>query len=120
MKSDTLKTYAELLKEKGMLLEAELFGQEDKKARILTYDSREVKEDTIFICKGAAFKEEYLQSAVEKGAVLYVSEKKYSLTKDVPYLIVKDVRKAMPVLADFFYHSAWEDMTVIGIGGTTK
>lgn len=118
MKSDTLKTYAELLKEKGMLLEAELFGQEDKKARILTYDSREVKEDTIFICKGAAFKEEYLQSAVEKGAVLYVSEKKYSLTKDVPYLIVKDVRKAMPVLADFFYHSAWEDMTVIGIGGT--
>lgn len=118
MKSYTLKTYAALLEENKMLKEAAFFGQEEKEARILTYDSREVGKDTIFICKGAAFKEEYLQMAVQNGAILYVSEKKYDLPTEIPYLIVRDIRKAMPVLADYFYNSAWEEMTVIGVGGT--
>ncbi len=118
MKSYTLKQYADLLEQNDLLLCSELYGQEEKEAYILTYDSREVKADTIFICKGAAFKAEYLESAVEKGAILYISEKTYELKKEVPHLIVKDIRKAMPILADFFYNSAWEDLTVIGVGGT--
>ena len=54
---------------------------------MLTYDSREVTENTMFICKGAAFKEEYLTSAVEKGAILYISEKEYDTGKEIPHIL---------------------------------
>lgn len=117
-KSDTLKTYADLMEECGLLVKAEFFGQEDTHPEVLTYDSREVTENTMFICKGAAFKEEYLTSAVEKGAILYISEKEYDTGKDIPHILVKDIRKAMAVLADVFYGSAWKELTVTGIGGT--
>ena len=85
-KSDTLKTYADLMEECGLLVKAEFFGQEDTHPEVLTYDSREVTENTMFICKGAAFKEEYLTSAVEKGAILYISEKEYDTGKDIPHI----------------------------------
>lgn len=117
-KSDTLKTYADLMEECGLLVKAEFFGQEDTHPEVLTYDSREVTENTMFICKGAEFKEEYLTSAVEKGAILYISEKEYDTGKDIPHILVKDIRKAMAVLADVFYGSAWKELTVTGIGGT--
>ena len=54
------------MEECGLLVKAEFFGQEDTHPEVLTYDSREVTENTMFICKGAAFKEEYLTSAVER------------------------------------------------------
>ena len=108
----------DLMEECGLLVKAEFFGQEDTHPEVLTYDSREVTENTMFICKGAAFKEEYLTSAVEKGAILYISEKEYDTGKDIPHILVKDIRKAMAVLADVFYGSAWKELTVTGIGGT--
>ncbi len=40
----------------------------------LTFDSRTVREHTAFICKGAAFRPEYLEAAVQNGAVCYISE----------------------------------------------
>ncbi|MCU6410615.1 hypothetical protein KW819_22900, partial [Enterobacter quasiroggenkampii] len=98
-KSDTLKTYADLMEASGLLMEAALYGQEETHPDVLTYDSREVKANTMFICKGAAFKETYLVSAIEKGAVLYISERKYETGKDVPFLLVSDIRKAMAILA---------------------
>lgn len=117
-KNDTLKTYADLMEERGLLVKASFYGQEEIHPEVLTYDSREVTERTIFICKGAAFKEEYLNSAVEKGAVLYISEKEYRTEKEVPFILVKDIRKAMAILADSFYGSPWKELTVIGVGGT--
>lgn len=113
-----MKVYASLLQEQGLLKECQLYGQEEMVVSTLTYDSNLVKEDTLFICKGAAFKEQYLQDAVKKGAVCYISETRYALEEEVPYLLVTDIRKAMPFIADKFYNSAWEDLTVIGIGGT--
>src|SRR5699024_12262245 len=58
-------------------------SQEDSHPEVLTYDLWEVTKNTMFICKGAAFKEEYLTSAVEKGAILYISEKEYDTGKDI-------------------------------------
>ena len=42
-KSDTLKTYADLMEASGLLMEAALYGQEETHPDVLTYDSREVK-----------------------------------------------------------------------------
>lgn len=117
MRYYTIREYAELLKQHDMLIESSLCGKGDVVIRLLTYDSREVTENTMFICKGAAFKPVYLRNSVEQGAVCYISEKKYEL-EDVPYILVKDIRKAMAVLANFFYNKPWEDLTVVGVGGT--
>lgn len=87
-----------------------------KKVLFLTFDSREAKEGTLFICKGAGFREKFLRDAVDLGAVAYVSEKSYDVT--VPGIIVSDIRKAMAVLADKFYGSAWKKLNIIAFGGT--
>ena len=109
--------YVELLKNADLIENVDLKGWEEKIAEGLTYDSRTVTDGTIFICKGQAFKESYLAGAKEKGAILYISEKAYE-NVDIPYIIVKDIRKAMLELSNFFFQKPWEDLTVIGTGGT--
>lgn len=118
MINHTMKKFAELLEKRGLLVKAECFGKEEVEIANLTYASKEVTDNTLFICKGAAFKEEYLQEALRRGAVCYVSEVCYEAEQEVPHMIVTDIRKAMPILANLFFNAAWEDINVIGIGGT--
>ena len=113
-----LKFYADLMAEKNNLAELELYSNDGEIIRHLTYNSKDVVPGTLFICKGAAFKPEYLLQAVKAGAVCYVSEKPYPEAGEFPHIIVKDIRSAMPDLADSFYCSAWEDIHMIGFGGT--
>lgn len=115
---DTLGSYALLLENARMMTEFYSNGLEDLLVQGLTYDSRLVEEGTLFICKGAAFKAEYLDAAIEKGAVAYVSEKKYDTKEDVPYILVEDIRKAMPPLAEKFFRTPWKELIITGIGGT--
>lgn len=82
----------------------------------LTFDSRKVQPGTLFICKGASFKEEYLKSAIAQGAVAYLSETAYDL--DIPALIVSDVRKAMAVVARHFFDYPDEKLDLIGVTAT--
>ena len=114
-----LSEYVNILKKAGLVIDADLLGKDQEIARGLTYDSRAVETGTVFICKGQAFKESYLESAVEKGAVLYVSENKYQVKAgEIPFILVNDIRRAMLELSNFFYQKPWEDLTVIGTGGT--
>ncbi len=82
----------------------------------ITFDSREVVPGTLFFCKGEGFKKEYLDSAIEKGAAAYVSEKDYGV--GIPYILVKDIRDAMASMADEFYDHAWKSFPLIGITGS--
>lgn len=118
MKKHRLEEFIEKLIKEGLFLEAECFGKEKEEILHLTYNSKEAAENTLFICKGAAFKEDYLEEALKQGALGYISEKRYESCGEVPYILVTDIRKAMPILADMFFNSAWEDINVIGIGGT--
>ena len=118
MKKYTLEAYAQLLQNARMMKEFYSCGKEDAQIEYLTYDSREVVEGTLFICKGAAFKAEYLDAAIRKGAVAYVSEVKYDTEVDVPYFLVDDIRKAMPYLAEKFDNAPWKSLNIVGIGGT--
>lgn len=118
MMSYTLKQYKELLEAEGLLAKSDLKGKEDTVVLNLTYDSKEASADTLFICKGAAFKPAYLEEAVKKGAVCYVSEAVYETDTDVAYLIVTDIRRAMALLGNQFYNRAWEELHLVGIGGT--
>lgn len=80
-------------------------------------DSREIVPNTLFICKGAAFKEEYLAGAVEAGAVAYVSERAYPGVA-VPCVLVSDIRAAMAALADSAYSHPSAKLDICAFTGT--
>ena len=89
MKSYRICEYIEKLEQRGMIERYELYGKDDTIVDMLTYNSKEAAENTLFICKGAAFKLTYLREALSKGAVCYISEKKFELEGQVPYILVK-------------------------------
>ncbi len=118
MKYDTLDSYVSLLKACGSFKEAELLGKGGSEIRLLTYNSKAVIPGTLFICKGAAFKQAYLEEAVSRGAVAYVAETPYELEDPVPVILVEDIRKAMPPMAEKFFNEAWKELKITGFGGT--
>lgn len=87
-----------------------------------TDDSRMARPGTLFVCKGAAFKREYLLGAIEAGAVAYVSEVDYEVSRDagrpVPCLLVNDVRRALGLLADAAYDHPSGRVKVCAFTGT--
>ncbi len=90
--------------------------EHDVEITSITYDSRQVVSDSLFICKGAAFKEEYLISSVESGAVAYLSETQYNV--NIGGILVKDIRKAMAVASACFYENPSKNLDILGITGT--
>ena len=98
----TLNDYIALLEGRG-LLTAPVPVDVNRSApvELVSYDSREVVPGTLFLCKGAHFKEEFLQMARDRGAIAYVSETPYPEI-DLPCLQVNDMRRTIAPLADLF------------------
>lgn len=118
MEKYNLKKYLEILKENNLLLESNISEELlEKQVEDITYDSREVKENTLFICKGANFKEEYLEKSLNSGAIAYVAEEQYK-KENKPYIIVKNMRKVIAILAAFYTNYPQEKVNMIGITGT--
>ena len=84
---------------------------------LVSYDSRAVGPDTLFICKGAAFKEDYLVQAQRAGAVAYVSETNYT-DIDLPCLLVDDIRAALGPLASLAYGHPAKHLRISTFTGT--
>lgn len=82
----------------------------------LSFNSKDVKNNTLFFCKGDEFTINYLNEAKENGCNIYISEKKYNI--NIPCIIVKDIQKAMAIISAFYYDYAYQDLTLIGITGT--
>ncbi len=114
----TLSDYIALLEQRG-LLSAPIPEETDRSVPVemVSYDSREVVPGTLFICKGAHFKEEFLQMARDKGAIAYVSEQPYPKI-DLPCLLVNDMRLTIAPLADLFFDHPSGKLKVIGLTGT--
>ena len=110
MKKYTLAEYSGLLEQAHLLKCCHMADAEEKAVEYLTFDSNKVTEGTLFICKGAAFKAEYLEEAIQRGAIAYVSEKQYDTETEVPYFLVNDIRAAMPALAEKFNNAPWKDL----------
>ncbi|ULQ59856.1 hypothetical protein K7I13_00415 [Brucepastera parasyntrophica] len=72
----SVKDYIEMLAGHDQLLSADSCSEIlDSKISYMSYNSRDIKPGTMFICKGAGFKESYLLDAAVSGALVYVSEK---------------------------------------------
>lgn len=109
-----LDDYAALLEKQGLVTETKINGRDV--IRHISYNSKDIKPGTLFICKGAHFKTEYLQNAINAGACCYVSETKYDV--ECGYILVSDIRKAMGYLVNLFFENVWEKLNLIGITGT--
>lgn len=105
----------EVLKKENILLESKKANE--SLVKYLSSDSRDIKKDTLFFCKGAHYKKEYLNQAIEKGSNMYISEVKYDV-QNISYFIVNDIKKAMAVVAHKFYHYSFKNIETIGITGT--
>ncbi len=82
----------------------------------VTYNSKKVLRNTLFVCKGAGFREDYIQDAAKKGAIAYVSEIEYQVS--IPCILVSDVKRALALLASTFYEDPATKLGIIGITGT--
>ena len=109
-----LRKYEQKLKDEGLLVSTDL-PMEDSEINLVTFDSREACQGTLFLCKGAAFKEDYLRSAFERGAIAYVAGREHP---GFPGMVVSDLRKTQAILADLFYDKAWRAFPLVGITGT--
>ncbi len=105
-----IKQIIEKLKEYSLVTTCD---ENDINIDYISYDSNDVKENTLFICKGTNFKKEYLESAIKKGAVFYISEKDYEVS--IPKIIVNNSRKALAITSNSFYP---DNLFKIGITGT--
>ena len=113
----TLKEYADALMRAGLLTATTLTpAAENAVIDCLSYDTRSLHGTSLFLCKGAHFKAEYLSAALAQGAAAYVAEKPYPV--DAPQLLVSDIRYAMVVLGQLFYDHVTDKLTSVGITGT--
>lgn len=118
LKSYSFEYYAEKLNQLDLLVSKNLNAKNDVVISGITFNSKDVEENNLFICKGSNFKVDYLKEALKNGAVGYVSEKEYGLGEDIPYILVTDIRKAMAPLASIFYNNPQDNIKIIGVGGT--
>ncbi|EEH63955.1 UDP-N-acetylmuramoyl-L-alanyl-D-glutamate--2,6-diaminopimelate ligase [Gleimia coleocanis DSM 15436] len=82
----------------------------------VSYNSKKVIPGALFVCKGAKFNVAYLEEAIENGALAYISEVAYPVA--AAWIQVKDIRVAIPKLANAFYTTPFAAFQLTGITGT--
>ena len=108
-----LGDYVDLLEQRGLLTSRPAGLDLTAPVALVSYDSRQVEPGTLFVCKGAHFKAEFLQMARDKGAMAYVSLEPYPQV-DLPCIQVTDMRETIAPLADLYYGHPSGDLNVIG------
>lgn len=60
----------EILENENLVKEKNI---EDRDIKYISFDSRDIKENTLFFCKGANYKEEYLTASINnRSCLLYI------------------------------------------------
>ena len=117
MEYKSLATYIESFKNLGILKTCDLADDLLKqKIECVSYDNRKLSGTSLFICKGNNFLPEYAKSAVDSGAVAYISQEKIDGLNCG--IIVDDIRAAIVACAKIFYDNAPAKIKTIGITGT--
>ena len=88
--------------------------------RSLDYDSRRVKDGSLFFAIEGAQTDGhlYISEALNKGAVAVASQKEPPSRPTVPWIQVEAVRPFMASLANHFYQQPSRQLQLVGITGT--
>ena len=118
MKLLKLKNYIDKLRERNLLINYSDNTKDilEKEIEYMSYNSTDIKNNTMFICKGASFKKEYLYDAISNGTIIYVSEIKYDV--EIPYILVNNIKLALSLLASMYYDMPSNKLNIIAITGT--
>ncbi|GAB6931286.1 UDP-N-acetylmuramoyl-L-alanyl-D-glutamate--2,6-diaminopimelate ligase [Paenibacillus sp. JCM 10914] len=84
-------------------------------------DSRNILPGGLFVCVPGFHVDghEYVNHAVQNGAVALVTQHKLSsLPEGVTQVVVPDTRRVLPILANAFYANPSEHLRLIGVTGT--
>ena len=105
----------------SLSVNSEVIGDENKLIESITADSRNVKNNSLFVClKGLHFDgHNYLFQAKEKGAVAAIVEEiPKNYPEDLTLILVPDTRKAAECMVPYFYDYPGKKMRMIGVTGT--
>jgi len=105
------------------LPEKRIVGTVDPEIEQIAYDSRRVVPGTLFACiRGSRFDgHNFIPDALKNGASAILADRAVSTSPDgsaVPTVLVPEVRKALPVLANRFYGYPSRHLKLVGITGT--
>lgn len=98
-----------------------LTGPEDTPVTSLAYDSREVKEGTMFFALKGIHTDghNYIEKAIASGASAIVhSDDPDVFHNNIAYIKVEDSRRAMSPLSSAFYGHPSRELKVVGVTGT--
>lgn len=122
----TLGKLASDLRSRGV--DARILGDSSCCVRGMAIDSRAVVAGNLFVCKGAAFRPAFLETAVQAGASAYMCEgvgselgvpsELLAASPLTPAIVVSDVRRAMALVAPAVYDNPDRSLHIVGITGT--
>ena len=101
--------------------------KEGKKFEIkgIEYDSRKIKEDFIFVAMAGNTVDghNFIQKAIDSGAKIIITEKNINISEyknadNVSFVLVKNIRKKLGIIASNYYGYPQNKIKIIGITGT--
>ena len=99
----------------------EIIGNKDIVIDNITFDSREIKKNCMFIAvKGTKSDgHNFIDQTIEKGAICIVCETlPLKINKNITYVLVKDSSYTLGIIASNYYDSPSKQLNLIGITGT--
>ncbi|MDR1182756.1 MAG: UDP-N-acetylmuramoyl-L-alanyl-D-glutamate--2,6-diaminopimelate ligase [Bacteroidales bacterium] len=113
-----MKTIRELINNVSIL---HITGSVEKRIEAVCFDTREVKESCLFVAqKGTKVDgHDYIEQAIEKGAVCIVVEQIPEKFKEgITYIQVKSTPHTLALLSCNFYNNPSKQLKLVGITGT--
>jgi len=104
----------------ALLPNAAVYGDVNKPITSLTYDSRQAKPGTLFVCLSGAKVDghDYILQAHNSGAVAVLVEKDVTVPANVTIIRVPSTRVAMQTIAPYFFDYPARKLRMIGVTGT--
>lgn len=99
----------------------EVAGTTDIQIKAVQFDSRKVEPGALFIAIEGTVSDghEFIEKAVEQGAVAVISQKKPKVQKEgVTYILVENSARALGLVASNFYGKPSSKLQVVAVTGT--
>lgn len=95
-------------------------GDLNQEVSQIDYDSREVKEDGLFVCISGSMADghKFIDQVIDKGVKTIVVTKDVDYKEGITYIKVKDSRLALALLSCAFFNHPSRKLKVIGVTGT--